>query len=551
MNAAKSLPWLIIFFLSWGCARQTSPTGGPKDTIPPTLISALPKNGATNYSNPLIELEFDEDVILNNPKDQIIITPDVQKKFDIIAKKNKVKLEFQNKLQDTTTYALHFRAAVQDITEKNPVINLKLAFSTGHYIDSLEVKGKVYDPLTTTETKNITVAVYQQDTFNIFKHKPVYITQSDDKGNYSIEYLKPGKYFIYAIDDKNKNLVADSKTELYGFHPTPLTLLTKLEDINIPVQKLDARPLKLISARSYNTYFNIKASKNLVSYKLKTDSAAQIISSFAEDNSTIKVYNNLQITDSLKAYLTGVDSMDNHLDTTVFIKFSTRKSTPEAFNIKPGAFSLLHTKGTLEGSIKFNKPLTHINFDSIFFTVDSLNTVRFDSTNFSWDSLTNNLTIRKPIDKKLTERPTDPNEETVIKKTYELTMGRGAFISIEADSTPKQSSITIKPLYYEDMGVIIVKANTTEPNFLIQVLDKNFSIVRTVANKKNVSFEDLPPSEYQIRVVIDKNSDGKWTPGNYFLKRPAEQTVFYKSEKGLYLIKLKANFEIGPLLITF
>ncbi len=70
--------------------------------------------------------------------------------------------------------------------------------------------------------------MYTQDTFNIFKHKPVYITQSDDKGKYSIENLKPGDYYIYAIDDKNRNLIADSKSEMYGFLPEKIVASTKI-----------------------------------------------------------------------------------------------------------------------------------------------------------------------------------------------------------------------------------------------------------------------------------------------------------------------------------
>ncbi len=47
--------------------------------------------------------------------------------------------------------------------------------------------------------------------------RPIYLTKSDDKGRYSIENLKPGVYHIYAVEDKNRNLFADSKNESYGY----------------------------------------------------------------------------------------------------------------------------------------------------------------------------------------------------------------------------------------------------------------------------------------------------------------------------------------------
>ena len=181
MKIFKIVPWFIclLFFLS--CARQTAPTGGPKDTIPPVLLKAIPHQGQTNYQNKSVELTFNEMLLLNNPKEQIIIIPDVGKDFDVSTKKNKLSITFENDLDENTTYSLNFRDAVQDITEKNPTKNLKLAFSTGNYIDSLSISGVVYDILKSKEIEDATVALFQSDTFDIFQHKPSYFSKTDKK----------------------------------------------------------------------------------------------------------------------------------------------------------------------------------------------------------------------------------------------------------------------------------------------------------------------------------------------------------------------------------
>ncbi len=89
MKLHKQLHWVLyIFFLLGSCARQTSPTGGPKDTIPPKLISSIPTREQKNYKSQQVELNFDEWIALNNPKDKIIIVPDVNKKYEVSAKKN-------------------------------------------------------------------------------------------------------------------------------------------------------------------------------------------------------------------------------------------------------------------------------------------------------------------------------------------------------------------------------------------------------------------------------------------------------------------------------
>src|SRR5690349_9935646 len=139
--------WLIVlFFLIIGaCAKQVAPTGGPKDTIPPVLKSSTPARNQINFKGNTIELEFSEMVMLTNPKEQIIIAPTTTNEYDITNKNRRVIIKFEEDLKDSSTYSINFREAIKDVTEKNPAENLQLAFSTGTYIDSLSIKGNVYD----------------------------------------------------------------------------------------------------------------------------------------------------------------------------------------------------------------------------------------------------------------------------------------------------------------------------------------------------------------------------------------------------------------------
>jgi uncharacterized protein (DUF2141 family) len=525
---------------------------------------SIPKPQSTNYKNQEIELNFDETIILNNPKEQIIITPDVQKKYDIVAKKKKVILKFKDPLKDSTTYTIIFRNAVQDITEKNPAVNLKLAFSTGPYIDSLSLSGKVMDPLTIKPSKEITVAIFQQDTFNIFTDKPSFLTQTDAKGSFTLENLKPGNYYIYGIDDKNRNLIADSKNENYGFNAQRISLTQNKKDITLYLQKLDARPLKLINAKPYNTYFNIKTSKNLTTYKLSPNSGQHLSSAFGDDQSSIKVYNNLNVQDSIFVSLTAVDSINNILDSSFYIKFNQRKVKPEPFTATSLGFDFSASKALLAGTIKFNKPIAQINTDSIYYQMDSLTTIHFTLNDFTLDTLHNILSIEKHIDKALIPKP----EEKIAKKPaskepantnvniqkplYELHIQRSSFISIENDSSEAVKEGPVRPYYFADTGIITVAIQTKEPSYTTQLLDANYKVIRSVSNNNKITFSDLKPGDYQLRLVIDKNNDKVWTPGDFYTHRDAEPTAFYKdSKKGETIIKLKANFELGPLLITY
>ena len=59
--------WLAILyvFLVAGCAQVGSPTGGPKDETPPSLLEAIPEVGATGVRPDRLILEFDEYVIIH------------------------------------------------------------------------------------------------------------------------------------------------------------------------------------------------------------------------------------------------------------------------------------------------------------------------------------------------------------------------------------------------------------------------------------------------------------------------------------------------------
>lgn len=577
MKLYKQLHWFIfIIFLLNCCARQTSPTGGPKDTIPPSLVSSIPGKQQKNYKSRELELTFSEWIALNNPKEQTIITPDVNKEYDIIARKNKVILTFRNDLKDSTTYSVSFRESVQDITEKNPASNLKLAFSTGPYIDSLSIEGYVYDPIKGKEFKDATIALYQSDTFNIFKHRPTYLTKSDAKGRYAIENLKPGTYYVYAVEDKNRNLFADSKNESYGYLTDSIALTANKKNTSIPLVRLDARGMKLTSARPYNTYFNIKVSKNLQRYSLRSTGEV-VISAFAEDRANIRIYNTFENKDSVEVRFTAIDSISNKIDTILYVKFNKRDVKPDKFEVKPQNFEVIADKGILRGKVTFTKPLLDIRFDSIYYQIDSAKVINFTTQDFTLDSATNSLTINKKFDKALLlkeeptketapakpatppmpnpAQPTPQNKKPVKSQKKEvpqnqLYLGKATFVSIELDSSAATTQ-NIRPARLDETGVIILNIKTTAPSFFVELIDKSFNIIRTERNNKKIQFEDLMPGEYQIRLIIDKNANGTWDPGNFAKRQEPEPIVFYQNEKKVPIINLKANWEIGPLLITF
>jgi len=560
MNAFKNICWLACLIFVSSCARVSSPTGGPKDTIPPILVRSFPANEQINFDGQTLELLFSETVILTNPKEEVIVTPSIGKDYSIVSKNNKVTISIEQKLKDSTTYTVNFREAVKDITEKNPARNLKLAFSTGSYIDSMQIAGSVLRLLDEKPMKDVTIGLQPYtDTFTIFKHPPTYFTKSDDKGNFKIDNLKPGLYILYSIHDQNKNLIADSKNEAYAFKKDSILLDHNIDNIKLRLIKLDARPLKFTSARPYNTYFNIKASKSLRNFKIESPEGLPVVATLGTDPANVQVYNTFPDRDSTQLRILMSDSVENLVDTTVYAKFTKRDVTPEKFDYTIETTRLLPDKGTLTLEIEFTKPLSNINFDSIAFRIDSLNILRFAEDNTVYYPERKILSITKTLDPKLYDLPPKTNGEESEKPTPMqppkpgpknlLTLGRAAFLSIESD-TSRASKQSINPSATEDLGVIYAETKYSAPQVIIQLVDKDGTIIAESIHQKTAKFEDLQPDTYQLRIILDKNANGRWDAGNYFKKEEPEEIIYWKDEKALKDIKLKANYEIGPLLIT-
>ena len=57
---------IILVILNFSCAKRASPTGGPKDSIPPILTNASPKLNTTYFNKTGFTLTFDEYISLKD-----------------------------------------------------------------------------------------------------------------------------------------------------------------------------------------------------------------------------------------------------------------------------------------------------------------------------------------------------------------------------------------------------------------------------------------------------------------------------------------------------
>jgi hypothetical protein len=212
---------LLIYIVSItgsGCAQIGAPTGGPKDSIPPVLVSAVPKLLATNFTGNKITLIFDEYINVKEIQKNVLVSP-FPKTFPIVDYKLKtVTIKLKDTLLENTTYAINFGNAITDNNEGNPYKDFTYVFSTGKTIDSLKLSGTVRMAETGKPDSTLIVMLYRNaNDSSVQQRKPDYIARVNGIGRFSFTNLSEGMYRIYALNDRDGGKTYNSKIESFAF----------------------------------------------------------------------------------------------------------------------------------------------------------------------------------------------------------------------------------------------------------------------------------------------------------------------------------------------
>ena len=529
---------VIIVFVIDSCASVTSPGGGPKDEIAPVLIEASPENQTIQFTGSEIRLEFNEHIQVKNFKEEILITPRLSEDIEVIAKKKSVILRFGEELQENTTYTINFRESIQDITESNPAENLKFAFSTGDYIDSAFIEGSVLNLKRQEPLGGILIGAYfADDTLSIINDPPAYLTISEEDGTFRLSNLKPANYMLYALQDANKNSILDFKSENYGFLSEALQLDTSVVNVSLPITYNDRRDPNLQSARSSGKYFIAKYNKYIKEFTL--DSPDSLVARFEDDHQGIRFYNSIG-SDSVQAIVQAFDTLGYSTIDTFYVKFPETPRSKDPYTFEVELDPVLKSKKELIGKVILNKPSEILNSDSLRIQLDSAIHISA-SDSVSWNNFHTELTFVTQL--------TSVDVDSADLRNMKLLLGKNAFLSIENDSS-ENTEKTLRWTSTEETGVIEVEVNSNGKGFIVELLDERFKVLEQRANQRKFSFTYLNPSNYILRVLVDENNDGIWSPGNIFEGIIPEPVIIYKKSDDTNILSLKANWVLGPHVIN-
>jgi len=208
----------IVAISSGGCAQIGMPTGGPRDSIPPVLVSASPKIHSTNVTGNKITLTFNEYIELKEVQTNVLISPFPKRQPQIDYKLRTVTVKLKDTLLPNTTYSINFGKAIVDNNEGNPMKDFTFVFSTGNNIDSLTLEGKVLVAETGKADSTLIALLYRNaDDSSVQKRKPDYMARLAGDGSFSFINLPEGNFKLYALKDGDGGKTYNSKKELFAF----------------------------------------------------------------------------------------------------------------------------------------------------------------------------------------------------------------------------------------------------------------------------------------------------------------------------------------------
>ena len=523
--------YIILFFSVINCAKKASPTGGPKDTIPPVLISASPKLNTTFFDKEEVKFIFNEYVQLDDIDKQLIISPPLKiggyKLHPTMSASKKITLSILDTLLENTTYTFNFGEGIKDYNEGNKMSFFSYTISTGAEIDSLNLKGLIKDAIKMEPDNFISLQLYPIDSsYNdsaIYRKKPFYVTSTLDSTVFEFKNLKAGKYELIALKDFSNNYYFDQNVDQIGFLNTPITLpLDSIIELKIFKEKTIfswADPFFInnhhIGHGYYGDYENQK-------FKLLSD----------VPNSFEYLITKNRETDTLNYWFKGIKTDSLKFEYPINDTIKT-----ELVNFKnPIKDSLIINQMTI-GSIDLTEKFKLSSNLPIISSDSSLVKIRKkDSTLVSSKISIDENYDRVEIDFKLI-----PND------TYNIQLLPNALKDFWGN-THDTLNYRVSTKKIEDYGNIFIQLIYEESYEFILELLKDGKVVRSY-NKpnedSNYSFKLLDPGKYFLRLIKDKNNNDKWDTGNYLEKIQPEEVIYFPFE-----LELRANWDLNESFNT-
>lgn len=533
---------VVLAVFSFSCANQVAPTGGTKDVDAPKVLGSSPPNKSLNFQERKVRILFDEYVSIENAQQQVVISPPMEKFPDFTIKGKELIISFKDTLRANTTYSINITSAVKDITENNVLTSFQYVFSTGSFLDSLTIKGKVVDAEAGTMVEGVLVMLYDklQDSV-VFSEKPYYFAKTDKSGSFQIDNIKEGTYKLFAVKDENFNLKYDLPTEGIAYWEVSINISdSALAPFTLRLFKEESKRLQMVenitTYRGFNQFIysmpveqvsvkplldTLSFSGNIIEYNATRDTVTHWYTYNKGSKSVLLVTANDTLTDSLvvRAPTFVADSLYKIGKPGLFLGAGKGKRTTNTADKmldlgQPFLFELNRPAAALDSSRVYLLEDTTKSVQPQVYFADSVK--RIVAVNFIW----------KP-----------GSSYKIVFLDSAITDNYG----LKSDSL----GFDIIARKADDYGVITIAIDSLDPTkqYILEAsLTDGQPIIREVimARQQFVKkYEKLVPGNYKVRIIRDANRNGLWDTGDYLKNRQPERIYLHPQT-----VDLKPNWEM-------
>ncbi len=581
-NIFPAIPVAIVLgsmIFSHSCANTTTPpTGGPKDTIPPTIVEIYPALGQVNVPvhKTKLKLEFDEYVVVKDPK-SLYLSPPLEKAPLHKIKGKSVIVYFDGDLDSNKTYTLDVTNAIADNNEGNMFPGYTLVFSTGERIDSMVVTGLVQDCNTLMPLKGATVMLYKDHADSaIFLKRPDAAVKTDEWGFFCLRNIQDTLYRMYAIIDDNNNNIYEAENEKVAFIDTLIRPVVMVSDSLPELMKYDMKDTLNCLARKTEYELNIfreKPSKQMIVNKERIGERTAYITFMAPyaqvDSIWIKgvpaeklitQFNLVQ--DSLEIWVNDPRPQPDTLFLNVkYMKTDTlgllnsfteeiklakpRKSVAAKASkkdIKKEDTTAVFTMDAKPENIEqygfvmeFKYPIVESAFDSLVFR--SVNPRQQESIG-KYTVTQDSLNLRKYV--------IMPSEKFQQGYEYFLKIPHRKFRDINGFYNDS-SEVKVTLPSDDKLSSLTLNLSGVNNKYIVDLLnEKRDKTLRSyiITGDTSLLFPYLKAGKYSIRITEDLNRNGIVDTGNLLEHKQPEKVRFYKLEDGTFLIDIPEMTEL-------
>lgn len=547
----------IAFLTLYGCAKQGMPTGGPKDTEPPRILSASPANSTLNFNGDEFYIAFDEYVVLKDVENNILVSPPLKNKPEYRTKGKGVQVRLKDTLLENTTYLFQFKNAIADFNEGNLLPSLNYVFSTGSYIDSMTVSGRVTEALTHEPLEDaVSVWLMSLSDGEIFMttwgdstaSAPTiaYTTRCDKDGTFRFNHIRPGTYNIFAIKDENKNQQLDPG-EGVAFLPQHVEAKNSKDSVVVGNKLLSAADIDTVQLFLFtpkNDKQRITSSNFVAAGKIRITSMLPmtdptILSGDEEvtwhlnkSRDTLTLWTFRQKCDSIQLIVSDLSGIQDTMRLRWRPKKAGLNQLPQN-NIRLN-YSKLPFFDTL--AILFSTPLAALQSGDSIVTIMRLkdSSVTICSALLYYDFLKAAIPYN-----------------FIQGEKYAVSIAKGRLKDLynqDIDSLRAVVEVSRADDYGNLKMQLVDSGNSVESPLTVQLLDEKGKVLseRSAVVNDYVEFKNLKPAKYRIRAIVDDNGNGKWDTGDFAHRLQPERVLYFPK-----ILDIRANwdfdekFEVG------